>query len=266
MKTQIFNTPSTNPSQGQAVQHGKEQVGEYLLEFKVEHRALSRTASEYNIGSKLTCPDCYEEVHVGMGGPKNLELHCTSKAHIQQKLATKAKQDHLLHSFFSPRLPLNPSKLPMPALVWQVQDLHLTPQTSALEPSVVKNIWPTRQPTVLLNALTNSQHSVWSAMYELWLCPKELDLHLLQGKQPTQVVASLTSIWICFCTAFMVLYLWYFVSCLVVFQNRSMWSQNTKTNMEGGGGRGVQREFLKLEFCCFASSLFLLRHTKPQRI
>jgi len=77
MKRQIFDMLSTNPSQGQAIWHGKEQVGEYLLEFKVEHRALSRTASEYNMGSKLMCPDCDEEVHVGMGGPKNMELHHT---------------------------------------------------------------------------------------------------------------------------------------------------------------------------------------------
>jgi hypothetical protein len=57
MQMQIFNMLSTNPGnpiQGQAIWHGKEQVGEYLLEFKVEHRALSRTASGYNIDSKLT--------------------------------------------------------------------------------------------------------------------------------------------------------------------------------------------------------------------
>ena len=62
-----------------------------------------------------------------MGGPKNLELHCTSKAckakHEQKAWGQekpKQKQDHSLFTFFGPWKALIPSTVTTPHLI-QVQ-------------------------------------------------------------------------------------------------------------------------------------------------
>lgn len=79
--------------------------------------------SEYNIGSKLTYPDCNEEVHISTGGLKNLELHCTSKtcqAQKHWKSIAKTKPGPLLLSFLLPKPRLNPCMVAKPSdvLAW----------------------------------------------------------------------------------------------------------------------------------------------------
>ncbi|KAF8220693.1 hypothetical protein L208DRAFT_1332334 [Tricholoma matsutake] len=100
---------------------------------------------EYTLDSTLSCPDCDEEVHIGTGGPKNLEIHqCTSKAckvKCEQKARGQAKlkqkQDHSLLTFFGPQKVLVPSTITAPPLV-QIQSIQaVTSTSSSSHPSVV---------------------------------------------------------------------------------------------------------------------------------
>ena len=98
---------------------------------------------EYTLDSTLSCPDCDEEVYVGTGGPKNLEIHqrtskackakCEQKAHGQAK--PKQKQDCSLLTFFSPQKVLIPSTMTTSLLV-QIQSIQaVTSMSSSSHPS-----------------------------------------------------------------------------------------------------------------------------------
>ena len=100
---------------------------------------------EYTLDSTLSCPDCDEEVYVGTGGPKNLEIHqrtskackakCEQKAHGQAK--PKQKQDHSLLTFFGSQKVLVPLTVTAPPLV-QIQLIQAVTNTlSSSNPSVL---------------------------------------------------------------------------------------------------------------------------------
>jgi hypothetical protein len=81
---------------------------------------MCRSGTKFDGSSTLVCPACNQTVHVGFGGKKNLAIHRTSKA-CQKKSLNKSKgsrktssKDQDLHTFFKPRVPLNPPTVTAP--------------------------------------------------------------------------------------------------------------------------------------------------------
>jgi hypothetical protein len=78
---------------------------------------LRRPTPEFTADSTLNCPNCGQTIHVGTGGESNLEAHRSSKAckaTAEQNARNKLKPNKSLHTFFGPRITLNPPTVTPP--------------------------------------------------------------------------------------------------------------------------------------------------------
>ncbi|KAG6849113.1 hypothetical protein H0H93_011212 [Arthromyces matolae] len=110
----------------------------------------TREPNIYNVNSILRCPDCNEDVKVGTGGTKNLEIHrnskgCRTKQADQTQKDSQKKSQRTIMTFFQKERPKNPSTVREPPLV------HAIP-LPAIQPAILSTSQSLTAPGVCADA------------------------------------------------------------------------------------------------------------------
>ncbi|KAF9459007.1 hypothetical protein BDZ94DRAFT_1225323 [Collybia nuda] len=81
--------------------------------------SINSEKTKYTTDSKIVCPDCSEEVQVGTGGERNLDIHRSSRGckTASKRIALwkpRTHPDQPLHAFFQPKAAIIPSTVSEP--------------------------------------------------------------------------------------------------------------------------------------------------------